>query len=340
MPFPADNRPIRRLIEDVREKRLIPRPEFQRRLVWNNKDKNRFIETVLKGYPFPEIYIAAGEVDLDTGAGIELLVDGQQRITTLTEYFTAGQSFKLETGIEPYASLTAEAKKLFLDYPVAVRYLGNLSIGEIKEIFRRINSTSYSLNEMEVNNAIYQGEFRQCAQQIADEEFFQKHGIFNSREMRRMADVSYVITLMISMMESYPNRDDQHEEYLKTYNEAFADASAIRNRAAKTLNFIEKLELPAKSRAWKKADFLVLFTELDRLLGQKAAALPKAVSKRLNDFYSKVDQRSKSDKPSLDSNVEEYFKTTLQATNDRHNRIQRAKAVRSCLVARVIGRRV
>ena len=136
---------------------------------------------------------------------MELLVDGQQRITTLTEYFTAAQSLKLEAEIKPYAALTDEAKKTFLDYPVAVRYLGNLSIEEIKEIFRRINSTSYSLNEMEINNAIYQGEFRQCAQRIADEEFFDKHGVFSSREMRRMADVSYVITLMISMMESYPN---------------------------------------------------------------------------------------------------------------------------------------
>jgi hypothetical protein len=329
MPFPADNRPIRRLIEDMREGRLIPRPEFQRRLVWNNRDKNRFIDTVLRGYPFPEIYVAAGEVDLDTGAGIELLVDGQQRITTLAEYFTGASTLKLEAGIEAYLSLTDDKKKLFLDYPVAVRYLGNLSIDEIKEIFKRINSTSYSLNDMEVNNAIYQGEFRQSAQRIADANFFEEHGIFNTRDVRRMADVSYVITLMISMMETYPNRDDQHEEYLKTYNENFTDAASIEDRTTKTLKFIESMELPAKSRAWKKADFLVLFAELDRLREQRTSLHPKPISKKLNEFYSTVDQRSKNERPSSDTNVEEYFKTTLQATNDRHNRIQRAKALRS-----------
>ena len=36
---------------------LILQPEFQRKLVWNPKHKEAFIETILKGFPFPEIYI-------------------------------------------------------------------------------------------------------------------------------------------------------------------------------------------------------------------------------------------------------------------------------------------
>jgi uncharacterized protein with ParB-like and HNH nuclease domain len=62
---------------------LCPRPEFQRRLVWNNKDRVAFIETVVLGYPFPEIYVAAGDVNVESGEANEMLVDGQQRITTL-----------------------------------------------------------------------------------------------------------------------------------------------------------------------------------------------------------------------------------------------------------------
>jgi hypothetical protein len=78
MKTTASNRKLRTLITGIRDKTLIPRPEFQRRLVWTNRDKIRFLETVLGGYPFPEIYIAAGDVDLDTGQGTEMLVDGQQ----------------------------------------------------------------------------------------------------------------------------------------------------------------------------------------------------------------------------------------------------------------------
>ena len=83
MDTSASNRRLRQLLTAIRNGTLEPRPEFQRRLVWTTKDKNLFVRTVLEGLPFPEIYIAAGNVDSKTGEGTELLVDGQQRITTL-----------------------------------------------------------------------------------------------------------------------------------------------------------------------------------------------------------------------------------------------------------------
>jgi len=83
----ATNKKIRVLLTDLSDGVLIPNPEFQRRLVWTNNDKRNFLQTVLQEYPFPEIYIAAGDVDLETGRGTEMLVDGQQRMTTRQPYF-------------------------------------------------------------------------------------------------------------------------------------------------------------------------------------------------------------------------------------------------------------
>lgn len=54
----------------------------------DQQGQSAFIETVLLNYPFPEVYVAAGEVDVETCEGKELLVDGQQRVTTLRQYFT------------------------------------------------------------------------------------------------------------------------------------------------------------------------------------------------------------------------------------------------------------
>ena len=61
MKTTVTSRTIRELLTAIRNETLYPRPEFQRNLVWSNKHKNAFIRTVLDGYPFPEIYIAAGE---------------------------------------------------------------------------------------------------------------------------------------------------------------------------------------------------------------------------------------------------------------------------------------
>ena len=51
MKASASNRRLRTLLTGIRNKTLIPNPEFQRRLVWTSKDKRNFLETVLGGYP-------------------------------------------------------------------------------------------------------------------------------------------------------------------------------------------------------------------------------------------------------------------------------------------------
>src|SRR5262245_50107997 len=160
MKTTATNRKIRELLTALRANKLIPRPEFQRRLVWSNKDKPGFLDTVLNQYPFPEIYVATGEVDVETGEGTEMLVDGQQRVTTLNQYFTASPDLVLRRDIKPYADLTKEQKEAFLQYDVVVRDLGAVPLDTIKNVFQRINATRYALNAMEIQNARYEGAFK------------------------------------------------------------------------------------------------------------------------------------------------------------------------------------
>ena len=128
----ATNRKLRLLLTGIRDGSLIPNPAFQRRLVWTNKDKRSFLDTVLKAYPFPEIYIAAGSVNAQTGEGTEMLVDGQQRITTLYQYFTGAKELRLGRDIPPYKRLSEPEKLAFLDYEVVVRDLGSMSTNDIE----------------------------------------------------------------------------------------------------------------------------------------------------------------------------------------------------------------
>jgi hypothetical protein len=53
MKTAGTNKKIRELIQAVQEGRLLPRTEFQRRLVWSREDKNLFLDTILRAYPFP-----------------------------------------------------------------------------------------------------------------------------------------------------------------------------------------------------------------------------------------------------------------------------------------------
>ena len=334
MKTSATNRRIRNLLIDIQREALIPQPEFQRRLVWSNKHKSAFIDTVLRGYPFPEIYVAAGEVNTDTGEGTELLVDGQQRVTTLKQYFEGSSDLKLSKEVPPYSELGEEAKSNFLEYQVVVRDLGNISITEIEEVFKRINSTNYSLNAMEIHNARFDGEMKQFAEALAQHDFFDKRRVFRTIDIRRMNDTSFALSLIITVMSTYFHRDNELENYLQQYNDEFQEKEQLEEGFSESFIFIDKCGLPDNSRAWRKTDLFALIVEIYRALIKKnKLPSPTEVGERLKKFYMLVDSTRQNGEESEteDSRIVEYYNTTRRATSDRASRINRGKILREVI---------
>jgi hypothetical protein len=326
MKTTATNRKVRQLLTAIKSETLLPRPEFQRRLVWTNKHKLAFLDTVLNNYPFPEIYIAVGDVNPDSGEGTELLVDGQQRITTLYQYFMGSPDLRLANEILPYTELTNDQKLAFLQYEVVVRDLGKMEIDQIKEIFKRINSTNYALNAMEISNSRFEGELKFFAEKMSQHPFFDKHSIFSATELRRMQDLRFLLTIIITMMSAYFNRDEALEDYLRNYNDEFEEAEDIQRRLNATLDFIEHCDFPEGSRVWKKSDLFTLLIELDRMLKRRKVRLNlDLVAKNLSGFYDLIDRLEDIDSP--DNLWVQYHTASIQATNDRRSRYRRGEVV-------------
>jgi len=187
----ATNKKLLDLYNNITSGDLILRPSFQRKLVWNNTHKETFIETILKGLPFPEIYLADGEIDLKSKRSKTLVVDGQQRLSTIYQYINEDDKFKIKK-IKKFIELTDKEKTSFYDYLVVVRDLGRIDDEKISEIFKRINSVQYALNSMEVHNALYEGEFITCAKEILKNSDFYKLEIFSENEYSRMRDWEFI----------------------------------------------------------------------------------------------------------------------------------------------------
>lgn len=326
MKTAASNKKVRELITIVKEGKLLPRAEFQRRLVWSNKDKDFFLDSVLKGFPFPEIYVADGEVDLETGEGTQLLVDGLQRVNTLTQYFHGDTLLKLVT-IPPYKDLSPEDKSSFLQYDVAVRDLGSISKKEIVEAFRRINATKYSLDDIEINNAVYSGAINKYAQEFADRSIFSDNKVFSSLDYKRMGDLRFGLSIIATMMTGYFNRDEELEEVLKRNNDVFLQEGEISARINNVVDLLEECSFPPKSRIWRKADLFTVFVELDRLLTEGMPLQPADVLETLSAFFDAVDEQqiASGQLASL------YYKAAIQASNDRLNRIRRGAIIEGLL---------
>ena len=330
MKTTATNRKIRELLTAVQNGNLRIHPAFQRRLVWKNKDKCSFLQTVLDGYPFPEIFVATGEVDLETGEGTELLVDGQQRVSTLYQYFHESEHLQLGNQLPAYNDLATERKTQFLQYDVVVRDLGSISDDDVRGVFQRINSTSYSLNAMEIQNSRFDGEFKQTAEEIAANEFFSSHRFFNVSQIRRMDDTRFVLAYMTTVLSTYFNLDNEMEAFLEKYNEEFSQSHEIKTTSEKVFDFIESCGFPSSSRVWSQANLFTLLVETYRAIAIEGLELnPIDLGPKLETFYQQVS--------SVDPNVEKnrelvaYQQATIQNTNGRANRLRRGGMIAGLL---------
>ena len=342
----ATNKRLRELITEIGNNTLIPNPSFQRRLVWADKHKAAFIKTVLEELPFPEIYIAAGNVDLDTGEGQTMLVDGQQRITTLYEYFTASPNLKLPRSVKSYADLDDGEKRRFLDYDVVVRDLGQLQINDVIEVFNRINSTSYSLNAMEIANARYDNKLKDLAQEIALHPIFENHVVFSSNEIKRMQDDRFALGLIITVMSDYFNRDELFQDYLIRYNDEFEEYDVVKDQIFTTIGILDDCGFKSSSRVWKKADLFTALAEIHRMTFKFSLQMDiRRTAESLSKFYEAVDDITDLNfnswavgwypkQPSIDEDdLKAYHSAAIQATNDRLSRVRRGDVIRKVLQA-------
>ena len=236
----CSNESILNIYNGIKSENINLAPDFQRKLVWNDTHKENFIDTILRGYPFPEIYIAEGDIDVDNPSKVvKLVVDGQQRLSTIVQYIDGDENWKLKN-IPAFKDLSKENKEKFYYYKVVIRSLGHLKEEDIKEVFKKINSVNYALNAMEVTNALYDGEFISTANIILEnnKDIVKRLDIFSINEEARMRDLEFILTLMsINEEKGYFTTTSRNEFYIKEYNNAYEN----KENTIKLFNDILKL---------------------------------------------------------------------------------------------------
>ena len=70
------------LIQQFRNDEFYIPDEYQRQYIWNDSDKNRFIESILLGLPIPLMFFS------DTEDGRCEIIDGAQRTQAMEEFMS------------------------------------------------------------------------------------------------------------------------------------------------------------------------------------------------------------------------------------------------------------
>ena len=134
--------------------KLTIQPEYQRNYIYADGVRDvRVIESILKGYPLGLIYFNKPSAD-----ALEVL-DGQQRITSVGRYVLGRFAIKDENGMEQYFSGLASNKQELILNTTLLIYECEGTESEIKEWFKTINIAGVPLNNQELLNAVYSGQF-------------------------------------------------------------------------------------------------------------------------------------------------------------------------------------
>ncbi len=230
LPSSPSNKKISDLVGMIRRGELILQPEFQRKLVWNPSHKEAFIDTILSGYPFPEIYIAQSGIDVETLQSQQVVVDGQQRLTTIMQYLDENNN-DFGKSIPKYKDLGTKEKEEFLNYNVVIRDLQDIDSSIIKEVFKRINQTKFNLEQIEIQNAVYDGEFISTAKEILDASSVEDLPVFNDIEVSRMGDLNFILLSMATYEEGgYFVGNKNTEDNIIRYNDNYANKEIIKKQ--------------------------------------------------------------------------------------------------------------
>lgn len=307
---------IAEVYQNIRAKKLVLRPDFQRRFVWTHEHQEEFLDTILRGYPFPEIYVCRGDIDVVNLTTTQHVIDGQQRLTTIQLYIE-GKQERPFAKIPTFAALSEDQKKEFLSYQLVMRDLGEVDDRLIREIFRRINLTKFKLEDIEIHNAVYDGEFIQAAKQLLGTIDLRTYDVFHESEFTRMADLHFILLVMATLEnEGYFPQDNEVETYIAKYNEDYPGQSKMSELLKQTFIIVDSLKLEPDSIWFRKSNFFTMVVEFAR----HGAVLPADVVPRLLSLEDKI----LGAKLLPDTEFGRYYGYMYTGTTGRKARIERA----------------
>lgn len=271
------------ILEWQRHDALILNPPYQRRSVWTSRAKSLLIDSILRNYPIPLIFLT-NRIHPTEKKLVREVVDGQQRLRTILGYIDPGclpdhkpdddfvvlGSHNSDYPNATYADLPEDVQHRLLQTPLSVNVLP-ADIGDVKilDIFRRMNTTGTKLNAQELRNANFDGIFKEMSYELAYEQYqrWLSWKIFDVPRVSQMMEVELTSDLLGLMLNGVkPKTAKQIDDLYLTYDLGVPDAETVREKFRSHMNTLEHVygendgpDIPARLRspAWLYTVFAV-----------------------------------------------------------------------------------
>lgn len=222
---------IELLVQKLRKEELFI-PEYQRKNIWEDTRKSKFIESVLIGLPIPLLFFWQNP---ETGK-IEI-IDGAQRMTTLNEFESNHLQLKdlerldLMNG-KKYSDLLDNRQLIFKNKSIRAVVLSNKTDEQARlDLFERINTGSKIAEPSEIRRGLLQGEFYSMIENLAHDRTFNELapiGISKQKEGEREELITRFFAYGDGLEGYKQNVSGFLYQYTKKMNEKFSQTPSLR----------------------------------------------------------------------------------------------------------------
>lgn len=184
-------------------------PPYQRDSIWNEEKQSFFIDSILRNYPVPPIFLHQ-KIDDDTGKILFEVVDGKQRLTSIVNFINgliasaSEDNDDILTGVyfdDLSTDELSEVKKRFWRYQMPVEYIDTENEKTIDSIFDRLNRNGERLNGQELRNAkFHDKDFYKKIVDISSSSYWR--GLLKDLDKKRMEDKEFISELIFTVLEN------------------------------------------------------------------------------------------------------------------------------------------
>jgi len=297
-------------------------PPYQRRSVWSKQFKSFFIDTIIRNYPSPPIFLNL----IVTQDGIVKydVVDGKQRLEAIMDFVNDIIALPVKFGNKDldgkyFSELSGEYKKTFYEYAIPVEQLSIEQEDIINQAFDRLNRNVLKLTAQELRHSMFSGRFITFVSEIAEDSFWADICISRTAMVRRMKDVEFISELFLLTIHKIESTNkDMLDKYYALYDEEIPDEIKHRRTFENIKRTVEQLNLNiCKNRLKYYSDFYTLWSALLGVKGKKINFSKTRAN--ILAFFKKLDPES------ADKDIVNYLNAIRSQPNEARNRKIRKK---------------
>lgn len=257
------------ILNQIEQGNIDLNPGFQRRNAWNDTKRSRLIESILIGYPIPEIVLAESKGKRNSF----IVIDGKQRLLTIAGYKdnekykywdrrnpkTADLKSKYNALSYDDLSSDTELLRIFENSALRCTVISNYhSENSLYDIFYRLNAGSTKLSSQELRQALNKGKFSEFLLQVTDEDNILRNVMNIIGPDKRLRDVEVLLRCM-SFLEYASDYKGNLLQFLDNKTKVFNE------RWDSDQEYIEKL----KNRVFEAVKKLVDVFDNNNKVGRK-----------------------------------------------------------------------